>query len=108
MNATTGAELDGKAHVQQSIRNILTTRIGTRVMRRDYGSRLPQLLDAPLNNANLVEFYAATAEALATWEPRVKVTDISATIAADGRVILNLYGSYLPDGSELVMEGLIL
>jgi len=108
MDAITGTELSGKQHVQQSIRDILTTRIGTRVMRRDYGSRLPELIDAPLNRANMIEIYAATAEALDTWEPRVSLTDLSGQITADGQLILNLYGSYLPDGSELVLEGLIL
>ena len=39
INATTGAALSGMDHLRQSIRDILTTRVGTRVMRRAYGSR---------------------------------------------------------------------
>ncbi|NBO96416.1 MAG: phage baseplate protein, partial [Betaproteobacteria bacterium] len=38
INAQTGQPLAGIDHLRQSIRDILTTRIGTRVMRRDYGS----------------------------------------------------------------------
>ena len=47
INAHTGQALSGIDHLRQSIRDILTTRIGTRVMRRDYGSRLPTLVDTP-------------------------------------------------------------
>ncbi len=36
MNANTGKELEGIEHLKQSIIDILTTPIGSRVMRRDY------------------------------------------------------------------------
>ncbi|MEN1450892.1 GPW/gp25 family protein, partial [Pseudomonas aeruginosa] len=49
MNAHTGGAIDRLAHIRQSIAVILTTRIGTRVMRREYGSQLPELIDAPFN-----------------------------------------------------------
>ena len=49
MDGTTGAKLAGIDHLRQSIRDILTTRIGTRVMRRDYGSDLPGLIDRPMS-----------------------------------------------------------
>ncbi|MBU2714490.1 GPW/gp25 family protein, partial [Zooshikella harenae] len=70
----TGQTLSGIDHLKQSITDILTTRIGTRVMRRDYGSRLPDLIDEPLNGALRLELIAATAEALTRWEPRFKLT----------------------------------
>jgi hypothetical protein len=37
--------LEGIDHLKQSIIDILTTPIGSRVMRRDYGSRLFELVD---------------------------------------------------------------
>lgn len=40
INAQTGQPPAGMDPLRQSIRDILTTRIGTRVMRRDNGSRL--------------------------------------------------------------------
>ncbi|NKD46356.1 phage baseplate protein, partial [Haematospirillum jordaniae] len=64
-NAKTGKPLSGLDHLSQSIRDILTTPVGSRVMRRDYGSRLPSLVDAPVNRSTILELYAATAEALA-------------------------------------------
>jgi phage baseplate assembly protein W len=51
LDASTGKQLSGMAHLRQSVRDILTTPIGTRVMRRDYGSRLYRLVDATMNDA---------------------------------------------------------
>ena len=77
-NARTGKVLSGLAHLRQSIRDILTTPLGSRVMRRNYGSRLFDLVDNPLNEQTLVELFAATAEALIRWEPRLQVTRVQA------------------------------
>ena len=104
--AATGRHLSGIAHLRQSVADILATPIGTRVMRRDYGSRLYRLVDAPLNPALLVQIYAATAEALARWEPRIEVTSVAATTAQSGRVSLTLEGRYLPDGRAVTLEGI--
>lgn len=106
-DATTGKPLDGLAHLQQSIKDILTTPIGSRVMRRDYGSRLPRLVDAPMNRATLIDLYAATAEALATWEPRFSVQQVIATSAAPGRVELMVKGEYLPNGQQVTIDGIV-
>ena len=71
MNAETGRELTGLEHLKQSIADILNTPIGSRVMRRDYGSRLFELIDAPINRSTVVDIVAETAEALMKWEDRL-------------------------------------
>ena len=78
IDARTGKPLSGLAHLRQSIRDILTTPLGSRIMRRNYGSRLFDLVDNPLNEQTLVEIFAATAEALIQWEPRLKVMRVQA------------------------------
>ena len=103
MNAETGKELTGLAHLRQSVRGILTTPIGTRVMRREYGSRLMGLVDAPLTPATLTDIYAAASAALRRWEPRLRVERIRASImqgndGAGGKVSIDIEGVYLPDG----------
>jgi hypothetical protein len=106
MNAATGRELDGVAHLRQSIRDVLLTRIGTRVGRREYGSELLDLVDRPLTPATIVDLYAATAAALARWEPRFRLRSVRATAAAaDGRVALALVGVY--SGDDLALEVLV-
>ena len=68
MSAETGASLEGDDHLRQSIADILTTPVGSRVMRREYGSELPFLIDQPMNPATRQALYAATAAALARWQ----------------------------------------
>ncbi|QKN87909.1 tail tube intiator [Acinetobacter phage vB_AbaP_Alexa] len=108
INAETGKRLDGLDHLRQSIRDILTTPIGSRVMRRDYGSRLFQLVDAPINRDTITDIYAATAEALLKWEPRVDVTQVKITNAVPGQIELMLYGNYLPNGQAITIDGIVI
>jgi len=106
INAHTGQPLAGIDHLRQSIRDILSTRIGTRVLRRDYGSELPALVDRPMTPRLAVDLYAATAQALAQWEPRFKLTRVRIEAATAGRLVLDLEGIYLPDGQATVLTGL--
>lgn len=106
-DAATGKALGGIDHLRQSMTDILTTPVGSRVMRRDYGSRLYQLVDAPINGATLAELYAATAEAIRRWEPRFRVTKVTVTSAAPGSVVLEVTGDYLPDGQAVTLNGIV-
>lgn len=105
-DSTTGRALSGVEHLRQSVRDILTTPVGSRVMRRDYGSQLPMLVDAPLNRSTLTDIYAATADALARWEPRLRVMSVRASIPAAGQLAIDIVGRYLPDGREIVLQGI--
>ena len=105
-SALTGKPLGGIDHLRQSIRDILTTPIGSRVMRRDYGSDLFKLIDAPMNRATLLKIYTATAAAIAKWEPRFKLRTVTASSAAPGAIVLDMVGEYLPDGQVVTLDGI--
>lgn len=107
INKNTGKALAGIDHLRQSITDILTTPIGSRVMRRDYGSRLFQLVDAPMNRSTLLDIYAATIEAITKWEPRIQVQTVVASNAAPGSVTLDVAGVYLPDGNVVTLDGIV-
>lgn len=94
MNRTTGHTLSGVDHLRQSIVDILTTPIGSRVMRRDYGSRLYDLVDAPVNRALLVEIYSAVAESLLRWEPRFELNRVQVESISPGTIQLAVEGNY--------------
>ncbi|MFL9993051.1 GPW/gp25 family protein [Paraburkholderia sediminicola] len=84
MNAKTGRATVGLAHLYQSIEKILNTPVGSRIARRDFGSELPELVDAPNNPTTRVRLYAAAATALMRWEPRLKLSRVQlSTEAAD-------------------------
>ena len=100
MDAGTGAPLDGLEHVRQSVRDILTTPIGSRVMRREYGSRCARLLDQPAGPAWAARMRAGALDALARWEPRLRVDRVEASADAAGRVTVAIEGVHLPGAAE--------
>lgn len=105
-NANNGKPLEGLDHLRQSIRDILTTPVGSRVMRRDYGSRLFQLVDAPLNRRTIADLYAATIEALLRWEPRIIPRRVQVEASSAGRAVLTLEATYAPDGQAVLVDGI--
>ncbi|MCM2434131.1 GPW/gp25 family protein [Agrobacterium rosae] len=99
VNAVTGAPLTDWEHTQQSIRKILLTPIGTRVMRRDFGSEIPDLIDAKMNRRNVLALYSAAATAIAKWEPRYRMRFGQVSRAeATGQIELAIHGTYFPLG----------
>ena len=108
MNVHTGQVISDLDHLEQSIRDILTTPIGTRVMRRDYGSRLFQRIDAPMTGSLIAEIYSDVVEALFNYEPRFEVTNVSVVSATDGKLILNLEGKYLPTEEKVQIGGIVI
>ncbi|WP_265041428.1 GPW/gp25 family protein [Wolbachia endosymbiont (group B) of Melanostoma mellinum] len=107
MSKKTGKALEGIEHLKQSIIDILTTPINSRVMRRDYGSRLFELVDKPINRDLTLEIYAATAEALGKFEKRFKLEKVKITEVKEGRVTLNLEGVYLSEGKFININGVV-
>jgi uncharacterized protein len=95
INAVTGKHSEGIDHLRQSIADILRTPIGSRVMRRDYGSRLFELVDAPMNSRTIAGIYSAIADALNKWEPRFKLSSSQVdTRTTPGRIVVSLTGTY--------------
>jgi uncharacterized protein len=108
MNRHTGKALEGFDHLRQSIADILSTRKGTRVMRREYGSDLAGLVDRPMNASLITAIYAETAEALYRWEPRLRLRRVEADLSgfAEGQIVLTLTGVYVPDGWQVYGDDL--
>jgi phage baseplate assembly protein W len=109
VNNRTGKALSGMDHLKQSINDILTTPLGTRVMRREYGSRLFELIDAPINSSTIIDIVSATADALAKWEPRILVERVEMDDANEtGKLALTISAKYLPDGQSIKLDGILL
>lgn len=112
LNIETGREVTGLEHLRQSVRDILMTPLGSRVMRRDYGSGLFELIDQNLTPLTLALIYAATVDALRKWEPRLRVTRVFADATPEemeaGKLSISIEGVYLPDGQEVVLDGVVI
>lgn len=106
MNRETGTPLSGIEHLKQSIIDILTTPVGSRVMRRDYGSHLFSHLDHPMNDETRLDMIADTFDALRQWEPRIAVERVNVAASEAGKISLSLIGQYKPDGTTITLEGI--
>lgn len=93
MSKNMGAWITYDQHLSQSINDILTTPKGSRVMRREYGSDLFNLIDQPQNAVTILRYFVAIADAIDKWEPRVVLQRIKLAQASGGQVIFELYWS---------------
>jgi hypothetical protein len=88
------AESSGVEKVEESIRIILGTQYGERIMRPTFGCNLKSLVFAPNNSAtaNLARFYVQ--QGLAQWEPRIDVLEVlvkNADFGGVGGLLINIH-----------------
>ncbi|WP_380184861.1 GPW/gp25 family protein [Kalamiella sp. sgz302252] len=93
MSRDTGKALTDLDHIRQSVRDILLTPVGSRVMRRSYGSLLSALIDQPQNESLRLQIMSACYMAILQWEPRIRLTGISYESAFDGGMVVEITGS---------------
>jgi len=87
----TGRRLSGWDHIRQSLDVIFTTRVGTRVERRSFGSVAPELQDKPATDDTILDHYVAIAEAIDQFEPRVELQGFELVQAnADGDAAIDV------------------
>jgi len=105
MNRETGAPIGTLDHIAQGMTDILTTRIGTRVMRREYGSLLPELVDHPFNDVTRLRVYSGVVMALMRWEHRVSLSRLQFLGAnLQGQSVLELEGSVVDTNEQFSMS----
>lgn len=101
MDRRTGKPLSGLAHLRQSIEDILTTPLGSRRMRPDYGSTIRRYVDLPVNEGWKSAVQAEVARALGRWEPRLQLERVKVVSVVGGQITLLLTGKYLGDDTVL-------
>lgn len=108
--------------IQQAIKVVLGTARGERVMRPDFGSRLRDLVFAPLNSSTKSLVARAVTDALVKWEPRIDVLNVRADdkVTDPGTLVVNIeyrvratnsvfnlvYPLYLREGSHATAQTL--
>lgn len=107
MNRYTGETLtDESEHIKQSVADILTTQIGTRIQRRDYGSHIPKLIDRPIDRTLMLQLAGCAVIALTKWEPRLKITRFKPQLQA-GKIICSLQAT-TQNQKEIHIDNLII
>ncbi|ARR34674.1 TPA: GPW/gp25 family protein [Escherichia coli] len=99
MNSQTGLSISEVEHIRQSVRDILVTPVGSRVMRREYGSLLSALIDQPQTPALRLQIMAACYSAIQRWEPRVSLSTITVERGEDdGAMYVDMTGTRSASG----------
>lgn len=95
----TGRLLTGWEHCAQSIGVVIATRVGTRVMRRAFGSDVRSMQDRNADARTMMLTFVALAKALREWEPGFRLTRVAAErVGADGVAEFTIAGLFYPNG----------
>lgn len=79
---------DNVDKVRMAIRQILGTRIGSRVIDRDFGSDLRNMIFVPIDEVSVARLRFALTEAIQRWEKRVEITNIEISVARANEGVL--------------------
>jgi len=76
--------------IEESIEIILSTKLGERLMRPDFGCRVHELLFAPnsIETHNLAIFYVT--ESLKKWEHRILIKEVTVNITSETAININI------------------
>lgn len=86
--------------ISQSIRTILTTSYGERVMLPDFGSRIRDLLFEDMTPILQIQLETEIETAISRWEPRVEITAVYVEMLYDRNAIeINIDYSIVGGGS---------
>jgi uncharacterized protein len=92
---------DGPEKVRQSIFIILDTEPGERIMRPSFGCGLRRYLMKPNNTATRTLIQRDVENALASWEPRISVANVSVEPGEDpALVLIQIEYSHLRNGRQ--------
>lgn len=87
--------------IKESIKDILITPLGSRVMLPEYGSRVFELIDRKMDDSFMADLTTYVVEAIERWETRVKLNKVSA-IKNNGKLSITL----IFDNNQTVEVGL--
>ena len=76
--------------VRASVKQILFTRKGERVMVPEFGSGIMGLVHEPLSEEMIAKAIMETYESLRKWEPRLAVTNVDAVVQGDTRILFDI------------------
>jgi phage baseplate assembly protein W len=84
----------GDENVEQSLKILLLTNLGQRVMRSDFGSKAPGLVFAPGSLQYLGLLETTIREAVRDWEPRIDLEEVRAEPELDDETQITVHIGY--------------
>ena len=93
--------ISGPDKVRQAMWIILETEPGERLMRPDFGCGLRRYLMKPNTSATRALIQRDVGRALSSWEPRIKLDEISVTAGGDpSMIVITIQYIHVRDGSS--------
>jgi phage baseplate assembly protein W len=92
--------VEGEANIEQSLKVLLLTALGERVMRPTFGCAAPRLVFAPGSVQYLRLLETTIREAVRDWEPRVALDDVVAEALREDETHVNVNIDYRIRGSN--------
>ena len=87
--------------IEESIKDILLTPLGSRVMLPEYGSHLFELIDRRVDDEFRADLACYVIEAVERWEKRVKIDEVKLISLNDHKLNFNIV---LISGDEIGIE----
>lgn len=104
MSRYNGSELTELDDINQSLEDIATTPIGSRLMRREYGTLLASLIDQPTGEALYLKIYSTLYTAYVRWEDRIDINQINVAELKKGQLILDIVGILKTTGNQVSLS----
>ena len=101
MSRQNGVSISELESIQQSIQDIVTTPLGSRVMRRDYGSIIPDLIDQPMSDVLKVKIFSAIYTPVTRREERISIESMKVSDVYSGGLQLDLEAVHTITGQSL-------
>ena len=98
----TGQPVDNLASTFQGVEVIVSTRIGSRIMRREFGGGIAELLGRLVTPALFAAWQQLLATAIDLWEPRLRVRRVTVRSSVEelrlGHAAMTIEADYRPRG----------
>jgi hypothetical protein len=109
MNSDTGQSMTGIPYLRQRLRDVINTPVGSIVGRRDFGSRLYQMVDHNVDSTFQMDAYIRLAEAInnsANGLDDFQLSEMRMQRISRRHIEISLTGVYLPTGEEIELDGI--
>lgn len=81
--------------IKQSLHILLSTRIGERIMRREFGTDLYNMIYHNMDLTARTQLRAVIEKAILYWEPRIMLTDVSFDMSEEREGVLYIQLEYV-------------
>ena len=89
------ALVSGPENISQSLKALLTTNVGERLMHPEYGCGLIQLLFEPIDQRTITKIQNSVTDAILLYEPRVNLLNVNVFQDQNNTGLLNISIEYI-------------